>query len=368
MIIGIDGNEANVEKQVGVSVYSRNLLTRFAAKATADTRFKVYLRAKPVDGMPVENEFFTYVIVPGPVMWTRLFLPAHLYLSRGIDVFFSPAHYAPAHCPVPMVVTIHDLAYFYFPNEFLKKDLYKLKAWTESSVKRARHLIAVSKTTKKDIIKFYGIDQQHISVVYNGFEKDVAPEGAPWTDVSAAYGIEDKKYVLYVGTLQPRKNIALLIRSFGTFKNEHRMKLVIVGKKGWMYDDILKEAERYGLRESVIFTDYIPDDSVVTLYRHAFCFVMPSLYEGFGIPVLEAMSQSCPVISSFASSLPEVGGDACLYFDPHNDKELSDKIVLLSKDASLRKSLVQEGKQRITQFSWDTCAEQTLEVIRSAAE
>ncbi|MBI4004923.1 glycosyltransferase family 4 protein, partial [Candidatus Roizmanbacteria bacterium] len=179
--------------------------------------------------------------------------------------------------------------------------------------------------------------------------------------------LQPTTYLLYVGTLQPRKNILTLIDAFHKlWKQIQTYKLVIVGKKGWLYEEIFTKVQELNLQEQVVFTDYLPDDQLVALYKNAFCFILPSLYEGFGIPVLEAMSFSCPVITSFASSLPEIGGDACLYFDPHSSDDLVEKIQRLRDDTALRKDLIKKGRERIKQFSWEKCADETLNVIQQA--
>ena len=157
--IGVDGNEANVEKKVGVSVYALNILRYFSSVADNETRFTVYLKNLPSLDLPDENKFFKYKVIHGKFLWSQIYLPYELYLNKDIDVYFSPAHYLPRSCPVPQVVTIHDLSYLYFPKEFTKKDLWQLKNWTAFSIKKARQIIAVSKTTKKDIVKNYGVDE-----------------------------------------------------------------------------------------------------------------------------------------------------------------------------------------------------------------
>ena len=154
MVIGIDGNEANVDNHVGVSVYTSEILKYFSTIKDNDIYFEVYLRANPKIFMPKESSNFKYIVVPTKFLWSQIFLPIHLRLYSKIDVFFSPAHYCPRFLKIPLVVTIHDLAYFYFPHEFLKKDLYKLKNWSKYSVFKATRIISVSKTTKKDILKF----------------------------------------------------------------------------------------------------------------------------------------------------------------------------------------------------------------------
>jgi glycosyltransferase involved in cell wall biosynthesis len=361
MIIGVDGNEANVEKKVGVSVYTLKLLEYFQENASADTQFEIFLREKPGISLPKETKYFRYSIVEGKILWSQIFLPYYLHFKTKIDVFFAPAHYAPRFCPVPIVLTIHDLSFFYYPNEFRKKDLYQLKNWTEYSIKKAHQIISVSKTTKKDIRKFYDIPEEKISIIYNGFEKH---EGDSRHISLEQYGTEKNKYILFVGTLQPRKNIPYLIKGFAKFKNTNPdYKLIIVGKQGWLFDDIYAEVIRLNLEKSVLFTGYLADDELIKLYKNAFCLVLPSLYEGFGIPVLEAMSNGCPVIASHSSSLPEIGGDACLYIDPTDIQDLIDKLNDLSDNKELRDSLIKKGSERIKNFSWNTCALETLKIL-----
>lgn len=364
MLIAIDGNEANVKERVGVSVYTYKLLDYFQKQANENVRFIVFIKNPRLFDLPKESKFFKYEFIPGKFLWSQLFLPLRLLkrriLGEKIDVFFSPAHYSPRFPIENLIVTIHDLAFLYYPNEFLQKDLYKLKNWTANSVKKAKKIIAVSKTTKKDLMKFYDLDEQKIEVIYNGFEKTHIKEEI--IDIP----IEHKKYLLYVGTIQPRKNINILINAFNQFKKKYPdFKLVITGKKGWLYDDIYDEVERLGINNDVILTGYIKENQLVYLYKNAFCFILPSLYEGFGIPILEAMSFNCPVISSFNASLPEIGADACLYFDPNNISDLLEKMKMIKENNSLKQELIKKGKERIKLFSWNSCAERTLELIKS---
>lgn len=381
MIIGVDGNEANVQEKVGVSVYTLKLLEYFRKKANKNLKFVVFLRDKPTDDLPTENNNFIYHVVKGRFLWSQFYLPLALYKNRlskeKINVFFSPAHYSPRFCPVPLVVAIHDLSYFYYPDEFLKKDLYQLIHWTKKSVNEAKKVIAVSKTTKRDIVKFYHIPEDKVKVVYNGYEKQT---GGRTSEVKEPSELEDGKtsevkiqkkwqinknlYILYVGTIQPRKNILTLIRAYKKFFEQFsKFKLVIAGKKGWLYDEIYEEVKKLKLEKKIVFTGYVTDEQINWLYKNAFCFVLPSLYEGFGIPLLEAMSFNCPVISSFTSSLPEVGDEACLYFDPKNEDDLLEKLVSLKENESLRQELIEKGKKRLKLFSWNKCAQETLEII-----
>lgn len=361
--IGIDGNEANVEKRVGVSVYAFNLLKYFRKTANRETQFNIYLKNSPLNDLPEENKYFRYQYIPGKFLWSQISLPLYLYSHKNIDVYFSPAHYLPRFCPVPQVVTIHDLAYLYYPEDFTKKDFYQLKNWTSFSIKKTKKIIAVSKTTKKDIIKNYLINDDKINVIYNGFERKIQQLGK-----KIELEKRNKPYILYVGTLQPRKNIETLIDAFIKFKAVYPyFELIIAGKKGWLYDKIFAKVTDNGLKNDVFFTDYVSDNQLIFLYKNAFCLVLPSFYEGFGIPVLEAMNFGCPVVASFFSSLPEIGGDASLYFDPKNPDDLFEKLKSLKENKGLRKELIAKGRQRIKDFSWEKCAEQTLQIIIETA-
>lgn len=367
MIIGVDGNEANVKNKVGVSVYTYELLAYFQSHANANTQFIVYLREVPRDEMPKQTEYFTYKVVWGPTLWSQFFLPIHLWFSKlsnhFLDVFFSPAHYIPRYCPFKTVVTIHDLSYLYFPNEFLKKDLYQLKNWTEYALKNSAKIIAVSKTTKKDVMHEYGIPDNKIDVVYNGY-KHISHQSA-----TGKLSTDNTPYFLYVGTIQPRKNISLLISSFAQFYKVHpEFKLILAGKKGWLYEDIFSHSKELRVQDSVIFPGFVSEEEKDSLYKKASAYILPSLYEGFGIPLLEAMSHRCPVLSSFSSSLPEVGGEACLYFDPKSSTDLVEKMELIISDKALAKKLVTAGTERCSLFSWDESGRKTLEILSSMRE
>ena len=311
-----------------------------------------------MDLLPKENSFLKYKIVGPEIFWSQISLPIYLNFKNKDDVFFSPAHYSPRLCPAPLVVTIHDLSYYYYPTDFLKKDLYKLISWTKNSVKKAKKVIAVSESTKKDIVRFYEIPKNKIKVIYNGFEKKQT------NNKSTIKRLIGSPYILFVGTLQPRKNIKTLIRAFSHFKkNNPDFKLAIAGKKGWLYEGILNETKSLGLSNEVLFLDFVDENKLINLYKNAFCLVLPSFYEGFGIPILEAMSYNCPVICSNTSSLPEIAGDAALFFNPKNIDELVKQLNVINRSEDLRKNLIEKGGERIKLFSWEKCAKETLHTL-----
>ena len=361
--IGIDGNEANVKEGVGVSIYTLNLLNYFKNISDKDLVFNVYLKNYNLEFLPKESPSFKYRFVRPKALWSQFSLPINLITENKNHVFFSPAHYAPRFCPIPLVVTLHDLSYYYYPDEFLKKDLYKLLNWTKYSVQKAKKIIAVSQSTKKDIIKFLKVPENKIKVIYNGFEKKKKN-----TSIKNKINI-NKPYILYVGTLQPRKNLITLVAAFNEFKKKYpEYKLVIVGKKGWLYEDIFKTVKSFKLEKEVIFTGYVNSNVLIRLYQNAFCFVLPSFYEGFGIPILEAMSYSCPVICSNTSSLPEIAGDAALLFNPNNYSELLKQLLILKTNTNLRVKLIDKGLKRTKNFSWQKCAKETLDILIEAAK
>ncbi len=362
MIIGIDGNEANVNERVGVSMYTFNILKEFYKNASEENKFVIYLRKTPLSDLPKQNENFKYVVIAGSVAWSQVFFPAYLATHKRPDVLFCPAHYIPRFSSVKTVVTIHDVAYFYYPEEFLKKDLYKLKNWTSYALKHSKKIISVSENTRKDIIKHYKTPEEKITVIHNGFNQSSA------TDTPKEFKTPTAPYLLYVGTLQPRKNVAKLIESFSILKKVHSdLKLYIVGKKGWLYDEIFERVKELRLQDDVVFTGYVSENEKNTLYKHAQALVLPSLYEGFGNPPLEAMHAGCPVIVSNNSSLPEICGNACAYFDPNDTMDMVHTInkVLTSKE--LRTSMKNKGAQRVSEFSWEQCAKKTLKVLKDVA-
>lgn len=382
MIIGIDGNEANVEKRLGVGEIAYQLMLKFSVFVRQSTdqfskhKFIVYLKDKPLEDLPQVNEKWDYRVIKPGKMWTQWRLPLDLYLHKPRpDVFFTPTHYAPRFSPVPTVISIMDLAYVYFPELFKQRDLYKLENWTRYSALNARKIIAISKSTKDDIIKEYNVEPEKIDVVYPGIKQKnmKSPHGNKRIPLFDKYRIS-QNFILFVGTLQPRKNIVSLIEAFkkavsikGQVLSIKDLDLVIIGKKGWMYEEILKRPGELAIEDRVKFLDFVPDEDLGFFYENAICYVLPSLYEGFGLPVLEAMSYGCPVITSNISSLPEAGGDAALYADPKNPGDIADKIVSLINDNNLRKELIQKGYKQVNKFSWEKSARETLRVLEEAA-
>lgn len=356
MLIAIDGNEANVKNRVGSNIYSYELLQ---ALSKLKANVVVYLKDRPLDDMPRKNQRWQYRLVGPRKFWTQFGLPLDLYLHQPKpDVFFTPGHYLPRWSPCPTVMSIMDLSYIHFPEMFRKRDLWQLQLWTARSVKKAKKIFTISQFSKNAIINHYRLKPEKVVVAYPGFKMAKSKKK---TNLKK-YGVEGD-FLLYVGTLQPRKNLDKLIEAFSQLENRS-LKLVIVGKKGWLYEEIFKKVKQLGLEKRVIFTGYVPDEDLPVFYQKAQCFVLVSLYEGFGLPVLEAMAHGCPVVASNVSSLPEVVGDAGVLVDPNEVEEITQGIEKAMKE---RKELVEKGYQQAKKFSWEKTARETLKIIKEVA-
>jgi glycosyltransferase involved in cell wall biosynthesis len=377
MIIGIDANEANVKRKVGISEYAYQLLLEFNKlknlPMNKDLEFRIYLKDKPSSDLPPEDKKWQYNVFGPRPLWTQIALPWNLFTHKPCpDVFFTTSHYAPRFSPIPTVVSVMDVSYLYFQDMFKKADHIQLKRWTSYSVKKAARVLTISKSSKNDIIKEYNMPEEKVVVVYPGVKPTACLESSVYgmNTIKAKYGISDN-FILFVGTLQPRKNIVRLIEAFakasGNEKISHDLQLVIVGKKGWMYEEILKKPKELKIEEKVKFLDFVSDDELIVLYQHAICFILPSLYEGFGLPVLEAMKHGCPVITSNISSLPEAAGDAAVYIDPEDVEDIAEKIFKVVTHPELRQELKEKGKAQLVKFSWEKTARATLKVLEEVA-
>jgi glycosyltransferase involved in cell wall biosynthesis len=374
MIIGIDGNEANVKKRVGISEFAFELLLQFSSEKFKDqnAKFIVYLKDEALPNLPKENDHFHYRVVKPGKLWTQWRLPLDLFLHRPRpDVFFSMTHYAPRLSPVPSIISVMDVSYLKFPEMFKSADLYQLRNWTAYSVKNAKKVLTISNSSRDDIIKSYSVSKDKVITIYPGIKDIVSlePRVFGMNQLKSKYHISDN-FLLFVGTLQPRKNIVRLIEAFSLLETGDKglgtrdLQLVIIGRRGWQYEEILEAPAKFGVEDNVKFLENIQDDELTVFYKYALCYVLPSLYEGFGLPVLEAMQRDCPVITSNVSSLPEAGGDAALYVDPEDVNDIAEKIKKLIEDKKLREELIEKGRKQVKKFSWEKAAEETFEILK----
>ena len=371
MFIGIDGNEANIKNRVGSNQYAFELLKALRQKES-DRRheFLIYLKEGPRADLPKETKWWRYRIIKPAKLWTQWRLPLDLYIHRPRpDVFFSPGHYAPRWCPMPLVISIMDLGYLHFPEHFTKPVYYQLKNLTERSIKDADHILTISEATKRDIIKKYNVSQNRITVTYPGWKKQKTKnKRQKIKDINKKYRIKGD-YILFLGTLKPSKNIEGLLEAYKllAISDKRLASLVIAGKKGWMYEQIFKKVKELGLEKKVIFTGFVPEEDISSLIKEAKVFVMPSFWEGFGIPAVEAMAMGTPVVAGNAGSLPEVIGGAGILIDPHDARDIAKGIKEVLEDKSLYNRLRKNGIERAKEFSWQKCAQKTLETLENVA-
>jgi glycosyltransferase involved in cell wall biosynthesis len=266
------------------------------------------------------------------------------------------------------VVTIHDLAFKIFPQHFTKKDLMKLNGLADMAIKNADKIIAISNSTKDDIIRFYPkINREKIAVIHNGFDSELFGQKVSQEKSSKIlrnYNLEAGTYLLYVGAIQPRKNLGVLIDAFEKAKEKNPdLKLVLAGAPAWKSENTFEKITHSPFKEDITVTGNLSFENVSILYQNALMFIFPSLYEGFGIPILEAMASGMPVILAKNSSLPEVGGEAALYFATENSAELASCINKIIEDKVLRENLIRKGLEHCKNFSWEKCAQQTLDIL-----
>ncbi|MFH0943092.1 MAG: glycosyltransferase family 1 protein [Candidatus Beckwithbacteria bacterium] len=349
MLIGIDANEANVVNRVGSNQYAFQILTQLS-RLDKTNSYRIYLKTAPLSDMPSASLRWQYQIVLPKFLWTQWRLPLQLYFQKPKpDLFLTLGHYAPRFSPVPTLVCIMDLAFLKFPQTFRRSDLWQLKLWTAYSTKQAKHIFAISQATKNDLVASYQIPENKISVVYPGVDR------LKVTGKSPVKG----KYLLYVGTLQPRKNLNALIEVFcqSARSDLAGIKLVIAGKTGWLYQPRpLKNVQYLG---------FVPQDKLPTLIKNSLGLILPSLYEGFGIPVVQAMALGTPVLVSRNSSLPEIVGDCGLYIEPPFNAPAIEKgiIELLSLSTETKKQQLAAARQKAKNFSWEKSANTILEVL-----
>jgi len=384
MLIGIDASRAVAAQRTGTETYSRHLI-RVLLQLGTGHRFRLYVNATPPVGrrgvsddpagqaeeIALPREGVEIRAIPFPRLWTHLRLSAEMAL-RPPDVLFVPAHVIPLLHPRPSVVTVHDLGYLYYPESHRAWDRRYLDWSSRWSARQAAAVLVDSAATGRDLAQAYNVSPAKIHVVHLGRDERLRRVDDPGVlaETRGRYRLGNR-YLLYVGTLQPRKNLARMVEAFARLVAQPALadlQLVLAGKKGWLYDALFAQVSRLGLDGRVLFTGYVPDEHLPALLSGAIAFVYPSLYEGFGIPVLEAGACGVPVITSNTSSLPEVAGDAAILVDPHNVDEIAGAIYRLVTDDALRAELARRGLENVKRFSWEKCARETLAVLEQVAK
>lgn len=371
--IGIDVTSAVVQGG-GIGRYTRELV-RAVVRAEAGHQYRLFFAKRP-SALPVPDPIPTGGHVThheAPLgerwlyrLWYRLRLPLPVQGVTGrLDLFHSPDFVLPpVRGGVPTLLTVHDLSFLHYPHVFpapLLKYLNRVVPW---SVGRATHVLADSEATRRDLVQLWQVPAKKVTVLYSGVDARFRPVKSEReiTAVRAKYELGDAPYVLAVGTIQPRKNYQMLIRAFAPVAAVLSHNLYIAGGKGWLYDEMLAEIERQGLARRVRFIGFVDDADLPALYGGAALFVFPSLYEGFGLPLLEAMGCGTPVLTSNASSLPEVAGEAAVQLPPEDEAAWAATMQALLTDRTRRTALVAAGFRQARRFTWQRAAGELLAI------
>jgi glycosyltransferase involved in cell wall biosynthesis len=372
MIIGIDGNEANIERKVGVNQYGYEILWGLYRLNVhlGRHKFVIYLKEGAREDLPKETVHWKYKILPGEGFWIIKKLTPFLWKKSRPDVFFSPSHYLPFATAIPKVFTLHDLGYLMFSDQFKKYDYWQLKYWTAISIYISKYIITVSESSRDDIVRHYPFASKKISVIYHGYNNDLFNtkiSGNVVRQVMSRYKI-DSDYILFLSTLKPSKNIEGLLVAYSLLFNSRKdIKLVIAGKKGWLYESIFEKVKKLRLEDKVIFTDYVSEKEKAALIKGAKLFVLPSFWEGFGMDVVNSMACGTPVVVSNVGSLPEIAGKAAIYVDPYSSESIAQGIEkVFSMGPKEYNILVKSCLNQARIFSWQKSAEKTLSVLEKA--
>jgi glycosyltransferase involved in cell wall biosynthesis len=354
------------EKKTGIEYYFTNLL-KSLARIDSWNQYTVYVDRAVPESLAIRQDNFSIKILRGPpVFWRQTRLTTEM-IFHSPDVLFFPTPSLPLYHPCGIVTAIPDVI------PLTEKDYYNFlwrvifKRQCSYAVKHSHRIVAISESTKSEISRFFNVNADKISVIYLAYDSDIyKPENdlAKIKRVKQRYNIPGS-YILCVGTLNPHKNIERLVQAFGQLKARGRIehKLVISGKPGFHYERIIKLVGRLALEQEIIFTGYVPQSDLPALMSGADLFVFPSLYEGFGMPPLEAMACGVPVLVSNSCSLPEVVGDAAVKVDPYSVEAIADGIYEVLSNAGFQSKLRQRGLKRAELFSWEKTARKTLQLL-----
>lgn len=390
--IAIDGNEANVAHRVGSNVYAFELLTGLEEITRKDptVAFTILLAQEPITELPVQRKGWKYLVIGPKKFWTQWALPIHLFQKRSIyDLFFTPGHYAPRLCPIPYMSSVMDTAYLDFPLQFTTRDRVQLTNWTRYSVKNAAKVLAISNYTKECVMDAYHKRAGEIVVAYPAIQPIGGTFNAKELETFYKKHNITEPYFLFVGTLQPRKNIERLLDAYEVVmeklekqdkkaatstiskkkKDAPLPKLVLAGKVGWLADSILQKIKKSPYAAQIVTTGFVSEDEKKALYAHAEALILIGLHEGFGIPPLEAMKYGTIPLVANTTSLPEVVGQAGITVDPEHTAEIADRMwQILHLKAKERAMYLREGREQVSHFSWESSAKIVLEALLDIAE
>ncbi len=368
MVVGIDASRYGHKEATGVEWYSYHLLNELIPLLGREHNTEVRLYAPADFKIKVDLPFNVRKrIIPFPRFWTLLRLSMEM-IFRRVDVLFVPSHTLPVFAPKKSVITIHDVAFRHLKSSYSRFQMWLLNRSTKKAVKKAWKLVVPSEATKQDLLTFYGCDPAKVVVIPHG-----APEIQPfqrWTEAEIKkyrelFFLSDRDlFILYIGRLETKKNLQRLVEAFARFSVEFPgWKLLLAGKRGLGFEEIWKKVLELKLEQSVFAPGYVTEREKSFLLENCRIFAFPSLYEGFGLPVLEAFAHRKPVLTSKTSSLPEVAGKAAFLVNPEKVEEIGVGLKRLASDGVLVSQLIGKEEAQLEKFSWEKAANATYEVL-----
>jgi glycosyltransferase involved in cell wall biosynthesis len=367
-LIGIDASRATRARRTGTEGYAYHLIRELIPLAERRGHgLRLYFNEAPDRGLFQLASHVERDTIPLARLWTHLRLGWELH-QHPPQVFFTPAHVIPLTYRGPAVATVHDLGFHFFPQAHTRLQGAYLRWSTRHNVRRSRQVLADSQATKDDLVRLYDVPLEKVTVVYPGVDPELAPQGdvEDLARVQRRYGLEPP-YLLYLGTLQPRKNLERLVEAY--VQSGVSMQLVLAGNPGWLSDPLLRViSEKVArARARIRLTGYVAEEDKAALLSGATALLFPSLYEGFGFPILEAQVCGTAVLCAGNSSQPEVAGDAALLVDARDTLSIAEGISRLAEHEGLREQLVQAGLANVRRFSWQRAAQQVMEVLEQCA-
>lgn len=371
LTIGLDGSRIAKTHYTGTEHYSHAIFEHMF-RVAPHHQYTIYAPAMPTHSLDTGSANVTWRIIPFPRLWTQFRLSTEMLTGKQPDVLFIPSHTIPLIHPKATVTTVHDLGFLHFPEYYGTIERAYQSFGLRQAVKASSRIISVSQATKDDLLKFTKYSADRITVIHHGVDRDVfrAPDVGEQPPSKQA---QAQPYLYDIGRIEAKKNIPQLLRAFRILKEKNRIphKLVLAGKPGQHgYDEVeavLKELPE-SVRSDVLLLGYVSDEDHATWLRFADCMVFPSGFEGFGLPALEAMASKVPVVTSNASCLPEIVGDAGVIVNHTRAEAIAEGVMKVLSNSKYRAELIHNGQERIKQFSWERAALKTIGVLETAAE
>lgn len=371
MVIGIDASRAFLKRRTGIEEYAYQTIKHLCSVISETDTVVLYVRKKLVFREGRLRLIFPEIdfVLPAnwrvrgiwaPRFWTQIALSLEMLLQPP-DALFVPAHTVPIIHPVKTVVTIHGLEYEFCPGSYSFWERIYMRVSIRFSCRVAQTVVCVSENTKRDVMLLYKVAEEKIRVVYEGYETNFQFPNKSKFPIS-------KPYLLFIGRLEERKNIVRMIETFEILKKKYAIshELILVGKPGYGYEKIRCKIQNARYKSAIREVGYVNEEEKWELLKNADVFLFPTLYEGFGIPILEAQSVGVPVVTSDVSSLPEIAGEGAIYVDPLSAESIAEGVHKVLSDKPLRDGIIEKATQNVSRFSWERCAREVGTILASA--